>query len=288
MFLEPNYYNKQAMLVSNIKNLIPETNIIVFSPHYDDFVLLIGSYIFELIENKILHSKYFINVNIFSRSNYQYNDKNGNEDTSLKRIKFATGNRLIEDLECLDELLGPHRYNYRILGELESLLRGKFLADSEMEFPHGMYEDFNKLDQEIFSRVKGYIKEYAQIENTAIILPLGFKEHIDHFIVREAGISIARSEKINLKAKFYFAEDKPYSGISDDIELLRIENFVKEKGLKENVFKHHPQKLIDIVFKHYTSQVEEIYSTGINNRNEFLKQKYNLAFNCDCIYPYNS
>jgi len=276
------------MKILDIKDIIPEKNIVVFSPHYDDFVFFLGTYVFELIENKILNSKKFTNINVFSKSNYQCGDDKGNADTSIKRIKFATGNRLIEDLECLDELLGVHNYTYKILGERESLVRGKNFADSDMEFPHGMYEDFNDADEEIFLRIKDYVREYAELQDTALVFPIGYKEHIDHFIVREAGIVVARELGKNAKSKFYFAEDKPYSGISEKEELLRIENFILNNNLEMRLLKHQPQKLIDIIFRHYISQVEEVYIRGINNRNEILKQKYKLTHDCDCVYSYNN
>lgn len=276
------------MKISDIKDIIPEKNIVVFSPHYDDFVFFLGAYVFELIENKILNSKKFTNINVFSKSNYQCSDDSGNADSSIKRIKFATGNRFIEDLECLDELLGAHNYTYRILGERESLIRGKNFADSDMEFPHGMYEDFNDEDEEIFLRLKDYVREYALLQDTALVFPIGYKEHIDHFIVREAGIVVARELGKNAKAKFYFAEDKPYSGISEEKELLRIENFILKNNLEIRFLKHKPQKLIDITFRHYISQVEEVYIKGINDRNKILKQKYKITDDCDCIYFYNN
>ncbi|MDD5658545.1 MAG: hypothetical protein PHR39_00855 [Actinomycetota bacterium] len=275
------------MNVMNIKNVIPENNIIVFSPHYDDFIFFLGGYIFELIEADMLNSKKFTNINVYSRSNYQNNDEKGNADTSIDRIKYATGKRIIEDFECLDDLLGAHNYVYRVLGEFESQLRGKVFADSDMEFPHGMYEDFNDMDKKIFSRMKTYVREYSQLKDTALVFPIGFKEHIDHFIVREAAIVVAHELGNRANAKFYFAEDKPYGGIADEKELLRIEDFIAQNKLETRVFKHHPQKLIDIVFKHYISQVEEVYITGIKNRNEILKKEYGLNYDCDCIYVYN-
>lgn len=276
--------NIKNIKMLDIKTVIPENNIIVFSPHYDDFPFLLGGYVFELIENGMLGLKEFTNINVYSRSNYQFGDDEGNADTSLGRIKYATGKRIIEDFDCLDELLGKHNYVYRALGELESQLRGKVFEYSDMEFPHGMYEDFSDMDKEIFSRIKKYVREYSQLKDTALIFPIGFKEHIDHFIVREAGIVVARDLGRDSNAKFYFAEDKPYGGIAERDELLRIENFIMENKLKMLLFRHHPQKLIDITFKHYTSQVEEVYIQGINNRNETLKKQFGFIYDCDCIY----
>jgi len=242
----------------------------------------------ELQDNNLFQEKTFENINVFSRSNYQAGDEEGNKDTSLERIKYAVGQRIIEDLDCLDELLGKRDFKYRLLGEKESQLRGKIFADSDMEFPHGMYEDFSKEDEEIFQRVKERVKELIYEENTALIFPVGFKEHIDHFIVREAGITTAREYKEEMNVTFYFAEDKPYAGISDEEELTRIKNFIEDNRLETIAFRHHPQKLIDLTFKHYISQVEEVYKKGIVQRNEKLMDVHSVDYPVDRIYKFNS
>ncbi len=242
----------------------------------------------ELQDNNLFQEKTFENINVFSRSNYQAGDEEGNKDTSLERIKYAVGQRIVEDLDCLDELLGKRDFKYRVLGEKESQLRGKIFADSDMEFPHGMYEDFSEEDEDIFQRVKERVKELIYKEDTALIFPVGFKEHIDHFIVREAGITTAREYKEEMNVTFYFAEDKPYAGISDEEELTRIKNFIEDNKLETIAFRHHPQKLIDLTFKHYISQVEEVYKKGIVQRNENLMDFHSVDYPVDRIYKFNS
>jgi len=276
------------MSISSIHKVIPESNIIVFSPHYDDFVFFLGGYIFELKENNLFEGKKFENINVFSRSNYQARDDEGNKDASLPRIKLAVGRRVIEDLECLNDLLGDYNFRYRLLGEKESQVREKVFADSEMEFPHGMYEDFDDNDKAIFERMKQYVRELAVMEDTALVFPIGFKEHIDHFIVREAGIVVAKELGNKAKARFYFAEDKPYGGIATEAELNRIDKFISDNKLELRAFKHHPQKMIDITFKHYISQVEEVYIKGINQRSEYLKDLYSVDYPVDRVFAFNS
>lgn len=226
----------------------------------------------------------FTNINVFSRSNYQARQDEGNKDTSLERIKYAVGNRVIEDFCCLDNLLGQYNYVYRLLGEEESQVRGKVFADSDMEFPHGMYEDFDECDWAILKRVSGVVEQLAKCEDTALVFPIAFKEHIDHFIVREAGLKTAKRGDNN--AKFYFAEDKPYGGIADETEMKRISCFIEENRLEARAFKHYPQDLIDLVFKHYISQVEEVYIKGINNRGQELMADYSVDYPVDLIYAY--
>jgi hypothetical protein len=271
-----------------ISQVIPEKNIIVLSPHYDDTIFFMGGYIFELKAQNLLDDKRFENISVFSRSNYQARDDEGNTDTSLDRIKLASGRRIFEDLNCLDELFGDYNYKFRLLGEKESQVRGKTFADSDMEFPHGMYDSFDDSDWEIMGRLKKVLEELAEFEDTAIVLPVGFKEHIDHFIVREAGIAVAKQLGKKAKAKFYFAEDKPYSGIANDEELERIEQFVSANNLECKAYRHHPDKVIEVSFKHYISQVEDVYITGINQRSNYLQSLYSVNHPVDRIYTYQA
>ena len=272
------------MSILPIDKVIPEANLVMFSPHYDDFLLGVGGYILELKEQNLLHTKKVYILLIFSRSNYQTGSGSANFDTSLERIKYATGKRLLEDMDCIDELLGEHQYRYELLGERECFLRGKSFADSEMEFPHGMYEDFSVADKQIFDRLKAVVHSWASREDTALLFPLAIKEHIDHFIAREAGISVARELGHQARASFYFQEDKPYGGIATPEELARMEDFIRKNGLQPRVYRHHPEEVVRLAFKHYTSQVEEVYRKGVMDRSKQLLGFYNLDYPLDRIF----
>jgi len=272
------------MSVSNILKVIPEAHIVVFSPHFDDFILGIGGYLLELKRSDFLYTKDFSVLINFSRSNYTAGSGVDNCDKSLDRIKYATGKRVMEDMGCIDEILGYLNYDYQLIGEKECLLRSKILADSEMEFPHGMYEDFNEEDIEIFERTKIRIRKMAVLENTALIFPIGYMEHIDHFIVREAAITVAKELGNKANATFYFMEEEPYSGISNEEEMSRIDDFIRENRLECKVYRHHPEELIRLVYKHYISQVEEIYKKGIRQRSNFLKNYYGLDYPCERLF----
>lgn len=267
-----------------VEEIIPQTNIIVFAPHFDDFLFMLGGYVLELKKSNILNTKNFhINI-LFSRSNYLARTGKGNSDTSLDRLKLATGKRLLEDMDCLDELLGEFNYTYQLSGEKECFVRSKPFADSEMEFPHGTYADFDSLDWKIFERTKSHIRKWAGQEDTAIILPIAFKEHIDHFITREAGLATARELSGASRAAFYFQEDKPYAGIASNLELSCIKDFISENRLKCRPYRHEPEKVIELAFKHYTSQVEAVYKTGIMQRSDKLKSLYRSDYPCDQIF----
>jgi hypothetical protein len=243
--------------------------------------------VLELREQGLLSTKTFTLIQVFSRSNYQNNSGSGNFDTSLERIKMATGRRLIEELDCLDELLGPHTYRYEILGERECMLRGKVFADSEMEFPHGMYPDFQPEDWEILERLKRLVQTWAEQANTALVFPLAIKEHIDHFLTREAGIRIAEEVGERAKAAFYFQEDRPYAGLQTSEERERIQSFIGSHALQRRVYRYHPEEIVELAFTHYTSQVDDTYRTGVLERGEELKREYQSKFPCDQIFRYH-
>ena len=279
----------ENMFYPNIVDVIPEKNIVCISPHYDDFLFFLGGYLLELKEHGLLGSKKLTNISTFSRSNYQERDSEGNKDASLKRVQYATGIRLIEDLECLDALLGPHNYFYRVMGEEESQVRGKILneGEGEMEMAFGSYENMDGHDREILARMKDAAMDYMAQEDTAVILPLSMKGHIDHFIVREAGLTAAKEAGSSRRAAVYFAEDKPYAGMMDGVESKINDDFIAANGLADKAFAHHPEEILELAFIHYPSQVDEVYNTGIRDRSRYLKELYNVSCECDRIYQYN-
>jgi hypothetical protein len=274
------------MEITSIETVIPETHIVMFSPHYDDFLFGLGGYVLELRAQNLLATKSFHILLLFSRSNYQVRSGAANFDTSLARVKLATGNRIIEDLECLDELLGEHAYRYELLGEKECFVRSKKPAESEMEFPHGMYADFETADWQIYRRIQALAESWAAQPDTALVFPLAIKEHIDHFITREAGLAAARGQSGQSRASFYFQEDRPYAGIQTTDETARIQEFVEANSLQPTLYRHHPERMIDLAFRHYTSQVEEVYRKGIRQRCEQLRALYKVVGDCDLIYKF--
>lgn len=274
--------------VFSIEEVISESNIIIFSPHYDDVLFMLGGYMIELKKAALLPTKKFHIHILFSKSNYLARTGAGNADTSLDRVKLATGKRLLEDQRCMDELLGAFNYRYELAGEKECFARGKILEEGEMEFPHGMYDDFDRHDHGIFFRMKERIREWSAKEDAALVFPVAFKEHIDHFIVREAAAAVAIEEGSRVKAKFYFQEDKPYGGIASEAELQRTAKFVAQHKLESRSYACDPEAVISLAFKHYISQVEEVYKTGIRNRANFLRDQLRGPFPCDRIYVLNT
>ncbi len=264
---------KTKMTITDIEHVIEEKNIIFFAPHFDDMLFCLGGYIDSLKQASLLDSKSFHVHLLFSRSNYQARDDGGNLKTDDARIQYASGVRLIEDQNCLDELIGEHHYTYQLHGFRECFARGKQFADSEMEFPHGMFEDFDDQDKALFEVTKTIIRSQMNRDNTALVFLTAIKEHIDHFIVREAAIQVAQ-EHPQHQAAFYFAEDKPYGGLATDEEMARYQNFIDTNTLETRSYTYRPQSMVDLAFKHYVSQVEDCYKDGILKRAEQLCEQY--------------
>lgn len=256
-----------------VDKLIPQSNIVVFSPHYDDVLFFLGGYFDGLKKIDQLRDKQIHVCLLFSRSNYQARDDAGNRQTDLKRIQFASGVRLQEDMNCLDELLGQDGYRYELHGYPECFVRGKAFADSEMEFPHGMYDDFDDADHALFERIQRLITTWIEQPDTALVFPTAIKEHIDHFLLREAAIKVA-AENPGHAAEVYFIEDKPYGGLATEEELSRLESFVSDDNLEPMPFAYDPEVMLALAFKHYVSQVEDCYRTGVLDRAALLKQQF--------------
>lgn len=267
-----------------IDMVMPEKRIVVFAPHYDDALFLLGNCALAWRAEGI--AKQVRVLLLFSRSNYLQGTGAGNYDTGLARQKLATGHRVLEDAECLDALLGRFQYQYELVGESECFVRAKPFANDEMEFPHGMFPDFDDEDWRIFTRMKVRILEWAGQEDTALVFPLAIKEHIDHFIVREAAVQAAAQLGSGAKASFYFQEDKPYGGIASAEELARVEQFVAAHPFERRVYRAEPERIVDLAFTHYPSQVEELYRDGICGRANKLRGMYGLDVPCDQLYRY--
>ena len=272
-------------MIKKISEIIPENNIIILAPHYDDVPLAFGGYLDALVDNQLVHSKNIRVINIFSRSNYQVRDEEGNADVSLKRIQYATGIRLLEDLNCLDELIGHDNYTYELKGERECMLRQKNWKQGEVfEFPQGNKKNFDEEDWEIYARIKKYAVQWINPEDTAVLLPLGVKEHVDHIILRDAVLD-AKSELADEgKAIIYFGEDQPYTGLADKNDWEVAEVTLNAFSVERIDYSVDENRKADLVFEYYQTQVEESYREGILNRSAQLNQKYGIDKGVERVY----
>jgi len=272
-------------MIKKIVEVIPEKNIIILSPHYDDVPLTFGGYLNELTHNQLVKTKNIRIVNIFSRSNYQARDDQGNSDGSLKRMQFATGIRLLEDLNCLDALIGKGHYSYEIKAERECVVRQKNWKPGEaFEFPQGTRNDFDDEDWQIFNRIKKYAREWLLLKETALLLPIGIKEHIDHIILREAVIETLNELDQKVAATIYFGEDQPYTGLADKADWAKIRDFISKNPVDHADYLIDEGKKTKLVWDYYPTQVEDSYREGILNRSKQLKEENESNSGVERIY----
>ena len=272
-------------MVTNITEVVQEKNIIILSPHYDDVVLTFGGYLDALVSKGLIHTKHIRIIHVFSRSNYQARDDKGNSDQSLKRIQYATGIRLMEDLNCLDDLVGHGNYVYELMAEKECMLREKSWKDGEVfEFPQGNKGDFEDEDWQIYERIRKYAHRWLLSGDTAILLPLGIKEHIDHVILREALMDARKDNGSKTDAAICFGEDQPYAGHASETDWQRASAYVKGLSAVEIDYPINAERKSDLIMKHYPSQVEESYREGVLNRARQLQQANGTDTGIERIY----
>jgi hypothetical protein len=272
-------------MVTDITEVVQEKKIIILSPHYDDVVLTFGGYLDALVSKGLIHTKDIRVIHVFSRSNYQVRDDAGNSDRSLRRIQHATGIRLMEDLNCLDDLIGHGNYTYELLAEKECMLRQKSWKEGEaFEFPHGTREDFERGDWEIYERIKGHALSWLSRENTAILLPLGIKEHIDHILLREAVMDARNETGQPVIAAIYLGEDQPYAGHATLDDWKQAMACVKALQALGTDYLIDADRKADLIMKHYPSQVEESYREGVLNRAGQLQQENGSGSGVERMY----
>jgi hypothetical protein len=262
---------------------IPEHRIVVFSPHFDDVACMLAGWLLAMQAAGSLEGREFLFIVLFSLSNYTARAGEANYDSGTERVRQATGTRLLEDIACLDELVGPHRYRYELGLEKECLLRGGRLSDPEFEFPHGTYEDFDAEDWAILARIESRAGELLAEGDTALVVPAAYREHKDHFIAREAArLAYAKAKEAGrLSASLYFLEDKPYAGLADAAESARVMAFAEEDQLNGFAYRVDSLAVAGLVQRFYPSQFEEIYRTGIVGRGRDLARKLGLEGELD-------
>ncbi len=275
-------------MIAPITEVITEKNIVVLSPHYDDVVLTFGGYLDALVAGGLIHTKNIRIIHVFSRSNYQARDHEGNRDSSVKRIQFATGIRLLEDLNCLDDLIGHGNYIYELMAEVECMMRQKSWKEGEaFEFPQGSKADFTAADWEIYEGIKKYAPRLLSLDDTAILLPLGIKEHIDHILVREALMDAWQNIDPTARASICFGEDQPYAGHASENDWDKAKTFLDRLPVAPVNYTINAIRKSDLLMKHYPSQVEESYREGILNRADQLRRESGTGMGVERIYRVN-
>lgn len=275
-------------MIASPEDAIAESKVIILSPHYDDVPCMLGGWLLAMRDAGKLASRRVGVLLVFSRSNYAARAGEANYDAGSERVRAITGTRLAEDCSCLDLLLGPHNYTYELGLEDECLVRGNRLSDTAFEFPHGVYEDFDAADWAILDRLEGRAGELLAMRDTAIVAPAAFREHKDHFLVREA-VRRARARAVRegrLRATVYYQEDKPYAGLCGDAERDRVLAFAREEGLRGIAYAVDPRAVAGLVRECYPSQYEPIYEDGIIAAAERVAAEYGAASPLDRALAY--
>ena len=249
------------------------------SPHFDDMPLTIGGLIIKLKAEGNLGD--FIDANCFSRSNYQKEDELGNRDISEKRIAHATGIRILEELAMLKHL---SLKELKLYGLDEVLLRGYALNHgAKLEFPKGI--DWDK-DRAIVAYLVDKFKQDLQTADE-VYFPLAIRGHVDHLIVREAGLTaIKELDRSGLKrATSYFGEDQPYAGTAEEADWEETKEFIETNKLTPITYQinlDEKLRLLDL----YPSQTQEAYFEGVRNRALMLQKEMQTTTPMERIYRY--
>ena len=268
-----------------VEKVVPEKNLIIFSPHYDDVPLTFGGFLDALVSTHLADNKNIRIIQVFSLSNYQNGDKEGNRDLSRKRMQYATGIRLTEDLSCLDDLLGHANYTYELRGEKECLLRGKKMVTiGSFEYLPGSIESFDEKDIEISRTLTRYAKALLVQPDTAVLLPMAMKEHIDHMVLREGIMNAKKELNDRIRAKIYVGEDLPYTGLADEDDWKKANLFLNDHPHEPLGYAIDLPRKLELLSTHYVTQVEESYFVGMKNRATQLQKEYNTTQAVEQMY----
>ena len=74
----------------------------------------------------------------------------------------------------------------------------------------------------------------------------------------------------------YFGEDQPYTGLADAADWKKTEEFLKNLPVDRIDYPIDAYHKVDLIWRHYPTQVEESYRQGILNRANQL-QRINMA-----------
>lgn len=230
----------------------------------------------------ILETSKDLDVVVISRTNWISGDKEGNKDNSEERIKHASELAVGEEKSCLKAL----GINYlKLLGIQESLLRGYGMEEHgiELMYPNGFNFEASK-DKRLVSSLKHRISPYLRTADE-VYLPLAIRGHIDHLLVREAGISEVKEldSKGLRKARVFLGEDLPYAGDATKAEWEEPLEFIRRHGLEKHTHEIDVYKKLGL-FRHYPNQIwPPAYAPGVLRRAIELGSKTNPK---EAVYEY--
>lgn len=252
-----------------MKELLSTKKKIVISPHYDDLILSLGGLVSKWSKINCQIEEWIV----FSNSNYLVNDNKGNKDISKERIKVVSSIRLKEELRATKNI---KNIKLKLCHQDEALIRNHNEKEHKRGFPHGFDE---KKDKKVLENLRKLLLPLFS-KDVQIFVPLAIQEHIDHFIIRKAAISILNSNK---KAQVFFYEDLPYVAYTSKGEWKHIKTFIIQHKLLPIIVP------IDLNFKlklldYYNSQTDKYYYEGVSKRAKEIQKEQDKKLPCEKIY----
>lgn len=245
--------------------------IYLISPHLDDAIFSAGGFI-----SKVSKTNKVILINIFTspdRSNETLSSK-----TYLNQVGYQSKIKLFKDRIAEDKkaanFIGIHKIIN--LGFVDALWReknktvlGKVLPELDRVYPTYRYHiirgKVSKHDQKLVERISEKLKIIIPVENSTIFCPMGFGNHVDHIIAREAAKCVSKVEKL------YYWSDYPY------IQKVESQTDFRNKNNFEKVEVKIDQTLKKICCEKYKTQfISTVGTLIIPSKELFYKQKSNV------------
>lgn len=196
-----------------ISTIVGEKDVVVFSPHLDDAVLSMGSFISQILKNgnKVTVISIFTEGTDLSSQSIQI---------MLKRAHFHDAKRYfkqrkIEDVAALTELGANVEVQH--LDLVDAAWRSK---NNTLLYPSNQLTEVHFLDGDIYTKLHSIMKKLLDATtDVAVFAPLALGKHVDHTLTRDAAISVF--------PQAFFYEDFPYSTLySDEDQFIRNNNLV--------------------------------------------------------------
>lgn len=211
--------------------------VLLVSPHCDDACFSLGASILKNSDKEI------IIWDIFTVQSY----------TILKDDAEVAKKRIIKEEKTFQKKTGT---SIIMEGLLDAYLRGyKRLSSillSNIEQIMALNSD-KKVYEDILD---GFERVYSEIKPDFIGLPLGCGAHIDHLIVREAGLCILKKMKELDKKNIFFYEELPYS-----LNKRWLNNVLKEFEIRGINLKPHYLPVDGYLYKKY--ELVNLYKSQI-------------------------
>lgn len=241
--------------LSFLDNLSKFRKILIFSPHFDDAILSVGSLLSTLVKLR----KTIKVVNVFTKGFPLYSfltekllkqaEINNSTDYFLARKK--------EDKEAFEKLGNIKLEN---LGFIDGAWRvGK---NNQPLYPKTVLSDIHQDDRQLIKLVEIKIKKFSD-SGTAIFAPLARGMHVDHQIIRNATVKVFN--------KIIYYSDFPYSQkYEDENQFIKDHNllFVDWKGdyskKKELILIYKTQLVSLLQGKELKMPLERFYLVNFN------------------------